>query len=45
MALILLSIAAPLLAGEGKALDEKSCTRCHDTEVFIDFKGCSLEKF
>ena len=27
-------VASPLLAGEGKALYEKSCTRCHSTEVF-----------
>lgn len=32
--LILLLIASPLLAGEGKALYEKSCTGCHGTEVF-----------
>jgi hypothetical protein len=25
---------SPLLAGQGKDLYEKSCTRCHTTEVF-----------
>lgn len=34
MSLILLSVTSPLLAGEGKALYEKSCTGCHDAEVF-----------
>jgi len=34
MALALLSVTTPLLAGKGKALYEKNCTRCHSTEVF-----------
>ena len=34
MALALVSVTSPLLAGEGKALYEKNCTRCHSTEVF-----------
>ena len=32
--LTLLLIVSPVLAGEGKALFEKSCTGCHGTEVF-----------
>ena len=31
-ALVLFS--TPLLAGQGKDLYEKNCTRCHSTEVF-----------
>ena len=30
----LVSVTSPLLAGEGKALYEENCTRCHSTEVF-----------
>lgn len=30
----LLMFVSPLLAGEGKALYEENCTRCHNTEVF-----------
>jgi len=45
MALTLLTTASPVLAGEGKALFEKSCTRCHGTEVFTrdDRRVKSLE--
>ena len=32
--MVLVSAASPLLAGEGKALYENNCTRCHNTEVF-----------
>ncbi len=31
---VLVAATSPLLAGEGKALYEKNCTRCHSTEVF-----------
>ena len=43
MALVL--VTTPLLAGEGKALYENNCTRCHNTEVFTrDDRGVkSLE--
>jgi len=34
MTLALLLVARPLLAGQGKSLYEKNCTRCHDTKVF-----------
>jgi len=34
MTLALVSVTSPLLAGEGKALYEKNCIRCHSTEVF-----------
>jgi len=34
MTLALGLVTSPLLAGEGKALYEKSCTSCHGTEVF-----------
>ena len=34
MTLALVSVTSPLLAGEGKALYEENCTRCHSTEVF-----------
>lgn len=30
----LLLISSPLLAGEGKALYENNCTKCHGTDVF-----------
>lgn len=30
----LVSVTSPLFAGEGEALYEKNCTRCHSTEVF-----------
>ena len=30
----LLWATSPLQAGEGKALYEENCTRCHNTEVF-----------
>jgi mono/diheme cytochrome c family protein len=32
--LTLTLISSPLMAGEGKALYEKNCTRCHSSEVF-----------
>lgn len=46
MAFTLLLGTSPLLAGEGKALYEKNCTRCHGTEVFTrDDRGVkSLEE-
>lgn len=34
MTLALVSVTSPLLAGQGKDLYEKNCTRCHSTEVF-----------
>ena len=34
MALISIGASAPLLAGEGKALYENNCTKCHGTDVF-----------
>jgi len=34
MTLALVSVTSPSLAGEGKVLYEKNCTRCHNTEVF-----------
>ncbi len=32
--LLLILTSGPLLADEGKALFEKSCTKCHGAEVF-----------
>ena len=34
MTLVLAAVTNPSLAGEGKALYENNCSKCHGTEVF-----------
>ena len=34
MVLAIVFATSPLLAGEGKALHEKNCSRCHGTDVY-----------